>query len=187
MVHTDNEMRQLKSIIATQPIQIEVKVMQEPTQANGKLYVSLIVTFSQAGEFKLSCTSRYMGKRGKSKSHHPPRSEQSAEYSQPLSSWQMPANLGRSYAKLSGDYNPIHLWPWSAKALGFKQPIAHGMYAVAKAQATIENHSGMPITQMTATFIQPLSLPGKAQLAVADMSYRIFSGSSLNATGTYSH
>jgi acyl dehydratase len=54
-------------------------------------------------------------------------------------SWAMPHNLGRQYAALSGDYNPVHLWPWSAKLFGFKKPIANGMYSIAKVQASIED------------------------------------------------
>lgn len=30
------------------------------------------------------------------------------------------------------DYNPIHLYPATAKLFGFKQPIAHGMFVAAK-------------------------------------------------------
>jgi acyl dehydratase len=47
---------------------------------------------------------------------------------QPCQTWQLQADEGRRYARCSGDYNPIHLYPWSAKLLGLKQPIAHGMY-----------------------------------------------------------
>ncbi len=32
--------------------------------------------------------------------------------------WRLPANLGRTYASVSGDANPIHLYPLTAKALG---------------------------------------------------------------------
>jgi hypothetical protein len=47
-------------------------------------------------------------------------------------------DTGRLYARLSGDYNPIHLWPWSARLLGFKRPIIHGMHTVGRAVAEIE-------------------------------------------------
>ena len=40
------------------------------------------------------------------------------------------ADIGRRYAKVSGDYNPIHLWPLTARLLGFKRAIAHGMHTL---------------------------------------------------------
>lgn len=40
-------------------------------------------------------------------------------------------SMARSYAALSGDFNPIHLFTWSARLFGFKQPIIHGMWTKA--------------------------------------------------------
>ena len=42
--------------------------------------------------------------------------------------WRLPDDLGRSYASVSGDVNPIHLHPLGAKALGFPRHLAHGMW-----------------------------------------------------------
>ena len=47
-----------------------------------------------------------------------------------LARWPLPAGAGRRYARVSGDYNPIHLWPWTARPFGFRAPILHG-YATA--------------------------------------------------------
>ncbi len=49
----------------------------------------------------------------------------------------LPADLGRKYATLSGDYNPIHLHPWLSRWFGFKQPIIHGMWSKARALSEI--------------------------------------------------
>lgn len=42
-------------------------------------------------------------------------------------------DTGLRFAAVVSDYNPIHLYPASAKLFGFKRPIAHGMYIAAKA------------------------------------------------------
>ena len=39
--------------------------------------------------------------------------------------WRLSGDLGRRYAAVSGDHNPIHLYPLTAKALGFPRQIAH--------------------------------------------------------------
>jgi hypothetical protein len=48
-------------------------------------------------------------------------------------------NTGRNYAKVSGDFNPIHLYTWSAKFLGFKRHIAHGMHTLALTTSFLRN------------------------------------------------
>ena len=49
--------------------------------------------------------------------------------------WRVPDDIGRRYAKVSGDVNPIHMSSLTAKALGFKRAIAHGMWVKAHALA----------------------------------------------------
>ncbi|MDB5982024.1 MAG: Acyl dehydratase, partial [Pseudomonas sp.] len=46
--------------------------------------------------------------------------------------WLAPADIGRQYAKVSGDYNPIHLSAASAKMFGFPRAIAHGLWLKAR-------------------------------------------------------
>ncbi len=55
-----------------------------------------------------------------------------------LAVWRLPADLGRRYAKVSGDANPIHLSAVSAKAFGFPRAIAHGMWSHARALAAVQ-------------------------------------------------
>src|SRR6478736_7296314 len=52
--------------------------------------------------------------------------------------WRVPADQGRRYAAVSGDVNPIHLNPLAAKAFGFPRAIAHGMWTMAHALASVE-------------------------------------------------
>lgn len=52
------------------------------------------------------------------KNHDQPKSEKTLTF---------PSNAGRKYAWLSGDFNPIHLYPWTSRLFGFKHPIVHGM------------------------------------------------------------
>ena len=47
--------------------------------------------------------------------------------------WEVSENTGRRYALTSGDFNLIHIHAITAKAFGFKQAIAHGMWSKAKA------------------------------------------------------
>lgn len=76
--------------------------------------------------------------------------------------WSLGSDLGRRYAAVSGDHNPIHLYPLTAKALGFPRHIAHGMWSKARCIAALENRLPDAVTVEVA-FKKPIFLPGKAQ------------------------
>ena len=58
--------------------------------------------------------------------------------SSPGSEWRLPDDLGRRYAAVSGDRNPIHLHALTARPLGFPRAIAHGMWTKARCLAALE-------------------------------------------------
>ena len=53
--------------------------------------------------------------------------------------WHVPPDTGRRYARITGDYNPIHVSKLLAKAFGFKRDIAHGMWSLAKCLAHLDD------------------------------------------------
>ncbi len=74
--------------------------------------------------------------------------------------WSLPGDLGRRYAAVSGDYNPIHLYPLTAKALGFNRQIAHGMLTLARCLAALENR--LPeMVRVDVAFKKPVFLPSR--------------------------
>lgn len=73
--------------------------------------------------------------------------------------WKAASDLGRRYGKVSGDRNPIHLWPITAKLFGFKRHIAHGMWTMARAAAEFEpDYLNKSICYST-RFLKPVFLP----------------------------
>ncbi|MEQ5838168.1 MaoC/PaaZ C-terminal domain-containing protein [Paraburkholderia acidicola] len=78
--------------------------------------------------------------------------------------WQLHAQLGRDYARASGDYNPIHLGALSAKAFGFPRAIAHGMWSLARAAAALQPAKPLAEASLSAEFKLPMLLPGEATL-----------------------
>jgi acyl dehydratase len=52
--------------------------------------------------------------------------------------WRVPGDIGRRYAAVSGDVNPMHLHPLAARASGFPRTVAHGMWTHARALAALE-------------------------------------------------
>jgi len=73
--------------------------------------------------------------------------------------WKLPEDLGRRYGAISGDRNPIHLYPLTAKAFGFPRHIAHGMWSKARCVAAIENRLPDAV-RVEVGFKKPIFLPG---------------------------
>lgn len=78
--------------------------------------------------------------------------------------WQLAGNLGRRYAAASGDYNPIHLYAPTARLLGFKRQIAHGMWSKARCVAAMQPQLGTDQCQVQVAFKTPIFLPATVAL-----------------------
>ncbi|MEC5405563.1 MaoC/PaaZ C-terminal domain-containing protein [Paraburkholderia sp. MPAMCS5] len=83
---------------------------------------------------------------------------------QRMARWQLAPQLGRDYASVSGDYNPIHLSALSAKAFGFPRAIAHGMWTLARAASSLQPPKPLAEATLSAEFKLPMPLPGEASL-----------------------
>jgi acyl dehydratase len=72
--------------------------------------------------------------------------------------WRLAGDLGRRYGAVSGDRNPIHLYPLTAKAFGFPTNIAHGMWTKARCLAALQNRLPDAFT-VDVEFKKPVLLP----------------------------
>ncbi|MFC8274779.1 MaoC family dehydratase [Streptomyces sp. NPDC057271] len=71
--------------------------------------------------------------------------------------WHLPPDLGRRYAAVSGDRNPIHLHALTARAFGFPGTVAHGMWTFARCLAERDGSGEFPHAR--AEFRAPVLLP----------------------------
>lgn len=81
--------------------------------------------------------------------------------------WSVPADTGRAYAALSGDVNPLHLSRPTARLLGFRRPLAHGMWTASRSLAAL---GGAPAgaARFEVEFHAPLLLPATVRHVVED-------------------
>ncbi|CAM5538070.1 Putative dehydratase OS=Streptomyces griseus subsp. griseus (strain JCM 4626 / NBRC) OX=455632 GN=SGR_4213 PE=3 SV=1 [Streptomyces griseus subsp. griseus] len=77
--------------------------------------------------------------------------------------WRLPGDLGRRYGAVSGDRNPIHLHPLTARLFGFPRAVAHGMWTVARCLAEADDPAG--IRGVRADFRAPVLLPATVTYA----------------------
>jgi acyl dehydratase len=78
--------------------------------------------------------------------------------------WRLPGDLGRRYASVSGDMNPIHIHPLSARLFGFPTAIVHGMWTKARCLAALDPR--LPDSfAVDVQFKKPILLPATVEFA----------------------
>lgn len=80
--------------------------------------------------------------------------------------WSVPGDIGRRYAGVSGDRNPIHLHNLTAKVFGMPRAIAHGMWVKARCLAALEDTLGDAYA-VDVRFKLPLYIPSKVTFSAA--------------------
>jgi acyl dehydratase len=65
--------------------------------------------------------------------------------------------IGRRYACVSGDFNPIHIANVAARFFGFKRAIAHGMWSVARCAAEIGAQAFSAPCALDVAFKRPIT------------------------------
>jgi acyl dehydratase len=84
------------------------------------------------------------------------------------------SSIGRRYARVSGDYNPIHLSTLSARLFGFRRAIAHGMWSLARCAADLKSTAFAAPCTLDVAFKLPIALP--ARLALESWSHGAATG-----------
>jgi acyl dehydratase len=111
--------------------------------------------------------------------------------------WKLRQDAGLDFAKLTGDFNPIHWIAAYAKASGFRNTILHGFGTFARAYEGL--HRGLwkgtqDIKMLDVQFTRPLVLPAKVGLYIDDVDHaagtgQVFVGDAVNGpaymTGSY--
>ncbi|MEN9774708.1 MAG: hypothetical protein RL322_1778 [Pseudomonadota bacterium] len=81
-----------------------------------------------------------------------------------IGAFDAPSQIGRRYAPISGDFNPIHLSKWSARMLGFDQAIAHGLWSLARALAVLGIEAPQAGHRLRTVFASPIRLPSSVSV-----------------------
>lgn len=156
-VHLRNAIHQLRPVHPGESLDITVTATNLRPHAKGKVF-DMVAGANVDGEMVWESTSTYL-RLGKSQADAKPEGEPFDVIAGNGVTWKLAGNLGRRYGAISGDMNPIHLYPLTAKALGFKRQIAHGMWTKARCVAAIANRLGDEAT-VEVEFKKPIFLPG---------------------------
>ena len=163
LVHLCNTIRQHQPLQAGERVRVEVRPRRLFHHARGQAFA--IETAIIRGRTVIwESLSTYLRVGVSSPQGAPLIALPSAQDLSSIGHWDVPADTGRRYASVSGDWNPIHVSNIGAKLFGFAQPIAHGMWTKARALAALLPAAPLTQGEVVAEFKTPLSLPGEATL-----------------------
>lgn len=157
VVHVSNRMRLHRAVTADEVLDLTVGIERLRPHARGAL-LDLVGSIRSGSDLVWEGVSTYLapGARVSGSPDAPVRSP--FETVEPIAGWQLPADLGRQYRRVSGDPNPIHTSRLAARAFGFARPIIHGMWTHARLLAAIE--SRLPSAYSAEVdFTKPILLP----------------------------
>ena len=164
IVHLENAITQHRPISPDERLQVTARPADLRPHAKGRVF-DILVEVHSSGELVWESTSTLL----RLGAGDPAAAGPDRRFEQVPPSggeWRLPGDLGRRYAAVSGDHNPIHLHRLSAKAFGFPRQIAHGMWSKARCLAALDGRLPDAVTVEVA-FKKPILLPGTVALGTA--------------------
>ncbi len=180
VVHVANRLEMLRAVTADERLDLAVRAERLRPHPRGR-QVDIVGTASIDGEEVWRGRSTYLAKGSVPAAGAADAAERVAEVRvdvrfpddyPPVARYRLPKDLGRRYAAVSGDVNPIHLNPLAAKVFGFPRAIAHGMWTTARCLSALDGW--LPEAQVSdVEFRRPVLLPSTVELRTrpADHGY----------------
>ncbi|VVM85979.1 hypothetical protein PS645_02521 [Pseudomonas fluorescens] len=163
LIHLSNRIRLIRPMGGVHRARVSVRVVNLQPHAKGATFDLLTTLEDQLGtlwegESQMLC-------RGVKLEGEPVEEVLAASLAlNEVDRWKAPADIGRQYAKVSGDYNPIHLSAASAKLFGFPTAIAHGLWNKARTLAALDQHLPTANVEIAVQFRKPVRLPSEVTL-----------------------
>lgn len=174
LVHLTNSLEILAQPRLDKPVTITSSVVIEGKE-RGSLFPTFTVDILQEGRTIAHCTSGYIAKRSGGSSEKSSQSSERASQAVPdfsaaksAGTLTMPDAIGWEYAKVSGDYNPIHIAGVMARAFGLPGKLAHGWYSVSMFVSALERIKNSAVTKVDVQFQKPILLPATVALEYLD-------------------
>lgn len=163
LVHLENRIRVLRTLGGLGPFRVSVAVEGLRPHDKGVTF-SLITRLEDQLGLLWEGDSRILFRGMRLDGNAPERAESEALPLEEIDHWRAPADIGRRYAKVAGDYNPIHLSAPTAKLFGFPRAIAHGLWNKARTLAALASRLPDAGYEVEVRFQKPVLLPAEVRL-----------------------
>ena len=170
LVHVANRIAVRRPLRLGEPLDLRVR-----PKAVGEGTFALLTEVRAGGELAWEEESTMLSSGGKA-----PRADDfETDF---VAEWRLPGDLGRRYAAVSGDRNPIHMHSLTAKAFGFPRAIAHGMWTKARCLAALE--PTLPAAyEVSVHFRKPILLPATVSFERRAERFRVRGGDRVHLLG----
>jgi acyl dehydratase len=181
LVHIQNRILQRRPIAVEEPLDLRVRVTPLEAHRRGRTF-TLVTEARAGGQVVWESVSTMLRRggghdaalagssgstRGADAAAAGDATSGAGEGGAVIDTWTLDGGLGRRYAAVSGDRNPIHMHALTARLFGFPGAIAHGMWTKARALAAIE--SRLPeFLGVEVQFRKPIVLPARVELTSLD-------------------
>lgn len=163
LIHLSNRLRIYRPLGSVSALTVGVYAQNLQPHAKGATF-DIITTVEDSLGLLWEAESRMLCRAVKLAGEPVDDTLQPAQQVSELTRWKAPADIGRRYARVSGDYNPIHLSAWTAKLFGFPQAIAHGLWNKAQTLAALGEHLPSANIEVIVEFKKPVRLPSEVTL-----------------------
>lgn len=169
LVHIRNAVKQTRKIGVNEQLSLSCKFGELKSHDKGVQF-DFITTAKVGNDVVMEGTTTYLSRQKTDAKPAEKVKEDSVPNYEVQAVWDVSENTGRRYAKTSGDFNLIHIHALTAKAFGFKQAIAHGMWSKARALASITLPDAY---EADVWFKLPMYLPSKVEFLTAQQPKQI--------------
>lgn len=155
-VHLENSLTQHRAVSAAEALQVTARPQGLRAHPKGIAF-DIVTEVHSGGELVWEETSTFL-RRGRPGSGATDPGLDLPTVPGDGIEWRLGGDLGRRYAAVSGDHNPIHLYGVTAKAFGFPRQIAHGMWSLARCVAMLAPRLPDAV-RVDVAFKRPVLLP----------------------------
>jgi acyl dehydratase len=170
LVHIANRIEVVRPMRADERFSVRVWAGDMEDHARGTQF-QIHAEAGSGSEVAWRSSSVYLHREGGNGSDKERESQQSDRLPG-VAVWEVPGDIGRRYAAVSGDRNPIHLHPLSARLFGMKSNIAHGMWTKARCLAALEGELPDSYT-IEVRFKLPIFLPSKVTFSTDTRRFEV--------------
>lgn len=164
LVHVRNRITQYRRIQEREQLDVECRFGELTRVAKGYEF-SILTHISTGGELVWESESTMFRRGGGTGEDKGSKKPGAAEPVTNATEWKVPGSMGRQYGAVSGDRNPIHLYPLTAKLFGFKRQIVHGMWSKARCLAEVNDQLPENGFSVDVQFKLPIFIPATVKFA----------------------